>query len=243
VRTGVIAQKIGMTQIYDDSGSRVPVTVLHIDACQVVAQRTQAHNGYDAVQVGAGRVKIKNVSKAQRGLFAQAQVEPKARLAEFRVSSDAILDVGAEISANHFSTGQKVDVCATSIGKGFAGPMKRHGFGGLEATHGVSVSHRSHGSTGNSQEPGRVWKGKKMAGHLGNQRKTIQNLTVISTDADRGLLLVKGAVPGAKGSWVKVSDAGKRPVPEDSPYPAGLKTSDGGESGASDSSASEDTQG
>ncbi len=222
MRTGVIARKLGMTRIFDGSGSHVPVTVLHLDSCQVVAQCTRETNGYDAVQLGAGSAKVKNLSKARRGHFAKANVEPKAKLAEFRVSADALLDVGAELSASHYVPGQPVDVTGTSIGKGFAGAMKRHGFAGLEASHGVSISHRSHGSTGNSQEPGRVWKGKKMAGHLGSERVTTQNLTVVSTDPERGLILVRGGVPGAAGSWVRVSDALKKPRPEDAPFPAGI---------------------
>jgi len=222
VRTGLIARKLGMTRIFDDAGSHIPVTVLHLEACQVVARRTLESDGYDAVQLGAGRAKAKNIGKPLRGHFAKAEVEPKAKLAEFRISEDAILDVGAELSAAHFVAGQRVDVTGTSIGKGFAGAMKRHGFAGLEASHGVSVSHRSHGSTGHSQDPGRVFKGKKMAGRLGGKRATIQNLTVVSTDPERGLVLVKGAVPGAPGSWVRISDACKRPQPEEAPFPAGL---------------------
>ncbi len=222
MRTGLIARKLGMTRIFDDAGSHIPVTVLHLEACQVVARRTRESDGYDAVQLGAGRAKAKNIGKSLRGHFAKAEVEPKAKLAEFRISEDAILDVGAELLAAHFVAGQRVDVTGTSIGKGFAGAMKRHGFAGLEASHGVSVSHRSHGSTGHSQDPGRVFKGKKMAGRLGGKRATIQNLTVVSTDAERGLVLVKGAVPGAPGSWVRISDACKRPQPAEAPFPAGL---------------------
>jgi large subunit ribosomal protein L3 len=222
MRTGLIARKLGMTRIFDDTGSHIPVTVLHLEACQVVARRTRESDGYDAVQLGAGRAKAKNIGKPLRGHFAKAEVEPKAKLAEFLISEDAILDVGAELSAAHFVAGQRVDVTGTSIGKGFAGAMKRHGFAGLEASHGVSVSHRSHGSTGHSQEPGRVFKGKKMAGRLGGKRATIQNLTVVSTDVERGLVLVKGAVPGAPGSWVRISDACKRPQAPEAPFPAGL---------------------
>ena len=223
VRTGVIARKLGMTRVFDDAGAHIPVTVLHLEGCQVVARRTRAGHGYDALQLGAGRTKAKNLGKPRRGHFAKAEVEPKAKLAEFHISEDAVLDVGAELSAAHFVAGQRVDVTGTSIGKGFAGVMKRHGFAGLDASHGVSVSHRSHGSTGNSQEPGRVWKGKKMAGRLGGKRVTAQNLTVVSADAERGLILVKGAVPGAAGSWVRISDACKRPRPAEAPFPAGLK--------------------
>jgi large subunit ribosomal protein L3 len=209
MRSGVIAQKVGMTRVYNDAGEHVPVTVLRMDGCQVVAQRTVEKNGYTAVQLGAGQAKVKNTSKAMRGNFAVANVEPKAKLAEFRVSEDNLLDIGTELKAGHFSAGQLVDVTGTTIGKGFAGAMKRHGFGGLRATHGVSVSHRSHGSTGSRQDPGKVFKNKKMAGHMGQTRVTTQNLEVVSTDEDRGLILVKGAVPGSKGSWIIVRDAVK----------------------------------
>lgn len=209
MRSGVIAQKVGMTRVYNDAGEHVPVTVLRMDGCQVVAQRTVEKNGYTAVQLGAGQAKVKNTSKAMRGNFAVANVEPKAKLAEFRVSEDNLLEVGTELKAGHFAAGQLVDVTGTSIGKGFAGAMKRHGFGGLRATHGVSVSHRSHGSTGSRQDPGKVFKNKKMAGHMGQTRVTTQNLEVVSTDEDRGLILVKGAVPGSKGSWIIVRDAVK----------------------------------
>ena len=223
MRSGVIAQKLGMTRIYTDAGEHVPVTVLRMEGCQVVAQRTEEKNGYTAVQLGAGVAKVKNVSKASRGSFALAQVEPKAKLAEFRVSADNMLDVGTEIAASHFIAGQLVDVTGTSIGKGFAGAMKRHNFGGLRATHGVSVSHRSHGSTGNRQDPGKVFKNKKMAGHMGQTRVTTQNLEVVSTDDDRGLILVRGAVPGSKGSWILVRDAVKAGTPADAPRPAGIR--------------------
>ncbi|QLF70209.1 50S ribosomal protein L3 [Peteryoungia desertarenae] len=209
MRSGVIAQKVGMTRVYNDAGEHVPVTVLRMDSCQVVAHRTVEKNGYTAVQLGAGQAKVKNTSKAMRGNFAAASVEPKAKLVEFRVSEDNMIDVGAQLTASHFSAGQLVDVTGTTIGKGFAGAMKRHNFGGLRATHGVSVSHRSHGSTGSNQDPGRVWKGKRMAGHMGQTRVTTQNLEVVSTDEDRGLILVKGAVPGSKGSWIIVRDAVK----------------------------------
>jgi large subunit ribosomal protein L3 len=207
MRSGVIAQKVGMTRVYNDAGEHIPVTVLRMDSCQVVSQRTNDKNGYTAVQLGAGHSKVKNTSKAMRGNFAAANVEPKAKLVEFRVSEDNLIDVGTELTASHFAAGQLVDVTGTTIGKGFAGAMKRHNFGGLRATHGVSVSHRSHGSTGNNQDPGKVWKGKRMAGHMGQTRVTTQNLEVVSTDADRGLILVKGAVPGSKGSWIIVRDA------------------------------------
>ncbi|MBO3759928.1 50S ribosomal protein L3 [Ciceribacter sp. L1K23] len=209
MRSGVIAQKVGMTRVYNDAGEHVPVTVLRLDNVQVVAQRTADKNGYTALQLGAGSSKVKNTTKGLRGHFAAASVEPKAKLVEFRVSEDNLLDVGAQLTAGHFSAGQLVDVTGTTIGKGFAGAMKRHNFGGLRATHGVSVSHRSHGSTGNNQDPGKVWKGKRMAGHMGQTRVTTQNLEVVSTDEDRGLILVKGAVPGSKGSWIIVRDAVK----------------------------------
>ncbi|CAN7256361.1 50S ribosomal protein L3 [Rhizobium rhizogenes] len=209
MRSGVIAQKVGMTRVYNDAGEHVPVTVLRMEGCQVVAQRTVEKNGYTAVQLGAGQAKVKNTSKALRGHFAVASVEPKAKLVEFRVTDDNLLEVGTEIKAAHFAAGQLVDVTGTTIGKGFAGAMKRHGFGGLRATHGVSVSHRSHGSTGSRQDPGKVFKNKKMAGHMGQTRVTTQNLEVVSTDEDRGLILVKGAVPGSKGAWIIVRDAVK----------------------------------
>jgi len=207
MRSGVIAQKVGMTRVYNDAGEHVPVTVLRMEGCQVVAQRTVEKNGYAAVQLGAGTAKVKNTSKAMRGNFAVANVEPKAKLAEFRVTEDNLLEVGTELKAGHFAAGQLVDVTGTTIGKGFAGAMKRHGFGGLRATHGVSVSHRSHGSTGSRQDPGKVFKNKKMAGHMGQTRVTTQNLEVVSTDEDRGLILIKGAVPGSKGAWIIVRDA------------------------------------
>lgn len=209
MRSGVIAQKVGMTRVYNDAGEHIPVTVLRLDNVQVVAQRTTEKNGYVAVQLGAGQAKVKNTSKGLRGHFAAASVEPKAKLVEFRVSEDNLIDVGTQLTAGHFAAGQLVDVTGTTIGKGFAGAIKRHNFGGLRATHGVSVSHRSHGSTGSNQDPGRVWKGKRMAGHMGQTRVTTQNLEVVSTDEDRGLILVKGAVPGSKGSWIIVRDAVK----------------------------------
>ncbi len=223
MRTGLIAQKVGMTRVFADDGSHVPVTVLKVDTCQVVDVRTQEKHGYNAVQLGVGKAKVKNVSKAQRGSFAKSKVEPKAKLAEFRVSKDGLLEVGAEISVAHFVPGQFVDVIGTTIGKGFAGSMKRWNFGGLRATHGVSVSHRSHGSTGNRQDPGRTFPGKKMAGHLGVERVTTQNLTVVSTDEAEGLILIKGAVPGHDGGYVLISDAVKRAAPKGLPVPAALK--------------------
>jgi large subunit ribosomal protein L3 len=194
-----------------------------MENCQVVAQRTQEKNGYTAVQLGVGLAKVKNTSKAMRGHFATASVEPKAKVAEFRVSADNLLDVGAEITVEHFVPGQKVDVTGTSIGKGFQGVIKRHHFGGGRATHGNSVSHRTHGSTGQRQDPGKVFKGKKMAGHMGAVRVTTQNIQVVRTDADRGLIMVKGSVPGNKGGWVTIKDAVKKPLPKDLPLPAALK--------------------
>lgn len=223
MRTGLIAQKLGMSRVFTDEGRHVSVTVLKVDECQVVARRTEEGNGYNALQLGVGKAKVKNVGKAMRGHFAKAQVEPKRKLAEFRVSADALVDVGAEISVEHFVAGQYVDVVGRSKGKGFAGAMKRHNFGGLRASHGVSVSHRSHGSTGNCQDPGRVFKGKKMAGHLGDVRITTQSLGVVSTDADRGLILIEGSVPGSKGGYVLISDALKKPLPDSLPFPAALK--------------------
>ncbi len=223
MRTGVIARKLGMTRVFDAEGQHVPVTVLHVDGCQVVAVRNQDKDGYIALQLGAGKPKVSNVSKPMRGHFAKAKVEPKRKLVEFRVSEDALLNVGDELIADHFLAGQHVDVIGTSIGKGFAGAMKRHNFGGLRASHGVSISHRSHGSTGNSQDPGKVFKGKKMAGHMGDRRVTVQNLTVVSTDVDRGLILVRGAVPGSEGSWVLVRDAKKHPLPSDAPMPGSVR--------------------
>src|SRR6478736_9926927 len=203
MRSGVIAQKLGMTRIFTDAGEHVPVTVLRLDHCQVVAHRTEDTNGYTALQVGVGKAKVKNVSKAERGRFAVAQVEPKRKLAEFRVSEDAVIPVGAEITADHFVVGQFVDVTGTTTGKGFAGGMKRWNFGGLRATHGVSVSHRSIGSTGGRQDPGKTFKNKKMPGHMGVDRITTLNLRVVSTDVERGLILVEGAVPGSKGGWIR----------------------------------------
>ncbi|ACP24973.1 50S ribosomal protein L3 [Sinorhizobium fredii NGR234] len=226
MRSGVIAQKVGMTRVYNDAGEHIPVTVLRLENCQVVAQRTEEKNGYTAVQLGAGRSKVKNTTKALRGHFAAASVEPKAKVVEFRVTADNLIDIGAELTASHFVAGQLVDVTGTTIGKGFAGAIKRHNFGGLRATHGVSVSHRSHGSTGSNQDPGRVWKGKRMAGHMGQTRVTTQNLEVVSTDEDRGLILVKGAVPGSKGAWIVVRDAIKSGTPEGAPRPAAVRAAE-----------------
>jgi len=232
MRSGLIAQKLGMTRIFTDEGEHVPVTVLKVDNCQVVAVRTEDKDGYTAVQLGAGAIKVKNVSKPQRGHFAKARVEPKRKLVEFRVTPDALIDVGAELSAAHFVPGQFVDVQGTSIGKGFAGAMKRWNFGGLRASHGVSVSHRSHGSTGNRQDPGKVFKNKKMAGHLGDETVTIMNLKVVSVDEARGLIMVKGAVPGSEGGWVKIRDAVKRKQPDGLPFPAAIKAAPAGEAPA-----------
>ena len=236
MRTGVLAEKLGMTRVFDDDGSHVPVSVLRVDDCEVVAARRPDKDGYAAVQLGIGRAKAKNVTKPMRGHFAKAKVKPKARLAEFRVSEDALLDSGTSLSVSHFVVGQYVDVCGTSIGKGFAGAMKRWGFKGLRASHGVSLSHRSHGSTGNRQDPGKVFKGKKMAGHMGHRRVTVQNLEVVGIDHERGLLLVKGAVPGARGGYVRVTDATKRALPQEAPYPAGVVTT-GAPIGAADDGA------
>ncbi len=225
MRTGVIAKKVGMTRLFQEDGRHVPVTVLQLDNVQVVARREESRDGYVAVQLGAGTAKAKNLSKPERGHFGKAEVEPKARLVEFRVAEDALLDVGAELSADHFVAGQLVDVSGVTQGKGFAGAMKRWGFGGLRATHGVSVSHRSHGSTGQRQDPGKVFKNKKMAGHMGARNRTQQNLEVVRTDADRGLIFVKGSVPGHKGAWLTIRDAVKTPRAEAAPYPAGIRQS------------------
>src|SRR3954470_1247270 len=222
MRTGLIAKKLGMTRLFRDDGTHVPVTVLHLDQVQVVDARTQERDGYTAVQLGAGRAKVKNVTQPNKGHFARVKVEPKKKLVEFRVSADALLEPGQTLSAAHFVVGQKVDVCGTSKGKGFAGSMKRWNFRGLEASHGVSISHRSHGSTGHRQDPGKVFKNKKMAGHLGDERITTQNLEIAAVDAERGLIMVRGAVPGAKDGWVLVRDAIKRKAPEGLPYPAAL---------------------
>lgn len=226
MRTGLIAKKLGMTSVYTEEGVETPVTVLHVDNCQVVANKTVAKNGYNAVQIGAGAAKVKNVSKALRGHYAKSKVEPKRKLAEFRVDEKALLEPGVEIVASHFVPGQFVDVVGNSIGKGFAGAMKRHNFAGLEATHGVSVSHRSHGSTGQRQDPGRVFKGKKMAGHMGTVRVTTQNLQVISVDENRGFIMVRGAVPGAENGFVLVKDACKKGAHPLAPFPAGVRKAD-----------------
>ena len=224
MRTGLIAQKKGMTRLFGENGQHIPVTVLQLDGCQVTAVKTAETDGYAAVQLGAGKVKPQNVKGPQRGHFAKAKVEPKRKMVEFRVAEDGLLAVGDTLSAEHFVVGQKVDVTATSKGKGFAGAMKRHNFAGLRASHGVSISHRAHGSTGQCQDPGRVFKGKKMAGHLGAERVTVQNLKIVSTDPEQGLIVVSGAVPGPKGGWVMVRDAVKAARPEEAPFPAGLST-------------------
>lgn len=224
MRSGIIAKKIGMTRVFQEDGRQVPVTVLQLDGLQVVAQRTPEEHGYTAVQLGAGSAKVSRTSKAMRGHFAKANVAPKRKVAEFRVTPEAMINIGEEITADHYFEGQYVDVSGTSIGKGFAGGMKRHNFGGLRATHGVSISHRSHGSTGQCQDPGKVFKGKKMAGHMGAVRVTTQNLQVVRTDADRGIIMVKGAVPGSKGGWVTVRDAVKKPFPDNAVVPAALKS-------------------
>ena len=224
MRSGVIAKKLGMTRLFLEDGKQVPVTVLQLDALQVVAQRTADRDGYTAVQLGAGVAKAKRTTAGMRGHFAKANVEPKRKIAEFRVTPDCLIGVGEEITADHYFAGQFVDVAGTSIGKGFQGAMKRHNFGGLRASHGVSVSHRSHGSTGQCQDPGKVFKGKKMAGHMGAVRVTTQNLQVVRTDSDRGLIMIKGAVPGSKGGWVTIKDAVKKPVPDNVIIPAALRS-------------------
>src|SRR3954471_4637195 len=227
MRSGVIAQKVGMTRVFTDAGEHVPVTVLKVDSCQVVAHRTKAKNGYTALQLGVGRAKVKNVSAAERGRFAVAKVEPKRKLAEFRVTEDAVIPVGAEITADHFIPGQFVDVTGTTTGKGFAGGMKRWNFGGLRASHGVSVSHRSIGSTRGRQDPGKTFKNKKMPGHMGVDRITTLNLKIAQVDVERGLILIEGAVPGAKGGWITVRDAVKKAPPKDLPKPGKFRLADG----------------
>jgi len=230
MRSGVIAQKVGMTRVFTEGGEHVPVTVLRLANCQVIAHRTKDKNGYVAVQLGSGARKSNNMNKPDRGYFAAAKVEPKRKLAEFRVQENELIPVGAEITADHFVVGQFVDVTGTTIGKGFAGPMKRWNFAGLRATHGVSISHRSHGSTGGRQDPGKTFKNKKMAGHLGHERITTQNLRVVAVDGERGLIMVRGAVPGAEGGYVFVSDAAKRVMPKDLPFPAALRRAPAAES-------------
>ena len=223
MRTGIITKKIGMTRLYMSDGTHVPVTVLSLKDCQVVANQTKDKNGYNSVTLGSEEAKLKNTNKAQREVYSKIKVTPKKKQKEFRVSESNMIAIGAEITANHFVVGQYVDATGITIGKGFAGAMKRHNFGGLRASHGVSVSHRSHGSTGNSQDPGRVFKGKKMAGHMGDKQRTIQNLQVVAADEDRGLIFIKGGLPGSKGSWISLKDAVKKAVPNDVPYPAGIK--------------------
>ena len=239
MRSGLIAQKVGMTRIFLDSGEHVPVTVLKIDSCQVIGQRTDEKNGYTAVRLGAGTKKRSRVSKAEQQNFVIAKVEPKRKIAEFRVTADNLIDVGSEMTADHFVAGQHVDVTGTSQGKGFQGAMKRWNFGGLRASHGVSISHRSHGSTGNSQDPGKVFKGKKMAGHMGAERVTTQNLEVVKTDVERGLVMIKGAVPGNKGGWVLVRDAVKRPLPDGVPMPGAFKAPTGAAAAADEAPAAQ----
>jgi large subunit ribosomal protein L3 len=239
VRTGLLAEKLGMTRLFEDDGSHSPVTVLRVEACEVVAARQPERDGYCAVQIGMGTAKVKNVTKPMRGHFAKAGVAPKAKLAEFRVSADALLEPGTPLSVEHFVVGQYVDVAGTSIGKGFAGAMKRWGFKGLRASHGVSLSHRSHGSTGNRQDPGKVFKGKKMAGHMGARRVTVQNLEVVGIDRERGLVLVRGAVPGARGGYVRITDAVKRALPKEAPHPAGVQRTAAAEAAAPEAGAQE----
>ncbi len=222
MRTGLLAEKLGMTRLFEEDGSHNPITVLRVQDCEVVAARRPERDGYAAVQIGVGKAKVKNVTKPMRGHFAKANVAPKSRLAEFRVSDDALLEPGTALSVEHFVVGQFVDVSGISIGKGFAGAMKRWGFHGLRASHGVSISHRSHGSTGQRQDPGKVFKGKKMAGHMGDRRVTVQNLEVVGVDSERGLVLVRGGVPGARGGYVRITDAVKRALPAEAPYPAGV---------------------
>ena len=224
MRTGLIATKLGMTRTFSEDGTAVPVTVLKIDNCQVVSVQTEERNGYVSLQLGSGKAKVKNVSQPVRGHYAKAKVEPKQKLVEFRVSPDAVVEVGSEIVASHFVVGQYVDIAGTSQGKGFAGAMKRHNFGGMRASHGVSISHRAHGSTGQCQDPGKVFKGKRMAGHMGANRQTSQNLEVMMVDEDAGLLFVKGAVPGAKKGWVEIKDSVKKAAPEGLPYPASIRS-------------------
>jgi large subunit ribosomal protein L3 len=230
MRSGVIAQKVGMTRVFTEAGEHVPVTVLKLDNVQVLAQRTEEKNGYTALQLGAGKRKPSRVSRAQRENFAVAKVEPKRKIAEFRVSPENLIDIGAEITADHFVTGQRVDVTGINQGKGFQGAMKRWNFAGLRARHGVSIVHRSHGSTGQRQDPGKVFKGKKMAGHMGSEQVTTQNLEVVQTDKDKGLILVRGAVPGNKGNWVIVRDAVKRPLPANAPRPGSFRKPEAAES-------------
>ena len=223
MRSGLIVKKVGMTRLYLEDGTHVPVTVLSLKDCQVIANQSLDKNGYNSITLATGEAKPKNTNKSQREAFAKIKVTPKQKQMEFRVSEDNMLPIGSELGANHFVVGQYVDATGITIGKGFAGAMKRHNFGGLRASHGVSISHRSHGSTGNSQDPGRVFKGKKMAGQMGNRQRTIQNLQVVAADEDRGLIFIKGWLPGSKGSWISLKDAVKKALPSEVPYPAGLK--------------------
>ena len=225
LRSGLLAKKLGMTQVYDEAGNHIPVTVLSLEGCQVVAHKTQERDGYNAVQLGSGEAKVNRVSKAERERFAKAAVAPKKKLIEFRVEADKLIEVGADMLADHFVPGQKVDASGITVGKGFAGAMKRHNFGGLRATHGVSISHRSHGSTGQCQDPGKVFKGKKMAGHMGAVRRTVQNLEIARVDADQGLVLIKGATPGSKGAWIEIRDAVKGSKVTDLPLPGSFSVS------------------
>jgi large subunit ribosomal protein L3 len=243
MRSGVIAQKMGMMRVFTEAGEHVPVTVLRLGKCQVLGHRTKEKNGYVALQLGSGTRKVNNVSKAERGNFAIAKVEPKRKLAEFRVSDDGLIPVGAEITADHFVVGQFVDVTGTSVGKGFAGAMKRWNFGGMRATHGVSVTHRALGSTGNRQDPGKVFKNKKMAGQMGNERVTTLNLKVVQTDVARGLILVEGAVPGSKGGWITVRDAVKKSLPKDAPKPGKFRLPDGDGAAAAPAAEAEAKEG
>ncbi|MBV9589774.1 MAG: 50S ribosomal protein L3 [Hyphomicrobiales bacterium] len=243
MRSGIIAQKVGMTRVFTDAGEHVPVTVLKVDHCQVVAHRTLEKNGYTAVQLGIGKAKVKNVSRAERGHFALAKVEPKRKVAEFRVAPDALIPVGAEITADHFVPGQFVDVTGTTTGKGFAGGMKRWNFGGLRASHGVSISHRSLGSTGGRQDSGKTFKNKKMAGHLGVDRVTTQNLRVVRTDVEKGLILVEGAVPGVKGGWIRIRDAVKRSLPKDAPRPGAFREMNSADGQAAEAKAAPASEG
>jgi len=242
MRSGVIAQKLGMTRVFKDTGEHVPVTVLQLSNCQVIGHRTKDKNGYVALQLGSGKRRPRTISKAERGHFAVAKVEPKREVAEFRVSEDAVIPVGAEITADHFVVGQFVDVTGTTIGKGYAGGMKRWNFGGLRASHGVSISHRSIGSTGGRQDPGKTFKNKKMPGHMGVDRVTTLNLKVVQTDVERGLILVEGAVPGAKGGWIQVRDAVKRALPKDAPKPGKFRTANEAPSAAAPAEAPETTE-
>jgi large subunit ribosomal protein L3 len=242
MRSGVIAKKLGMTRLFTEAGEHVPVTVLQLDKCQVVGHRNADKHGYVALQLGAGARKVRNVSKAERGNFAVAKVEPKRKLVEFRVSQDGLIPVGAEITADHFVVGQFVDATGTSIGKGFAGGMKRWNFGGLRASHGVSISHRSIGGTGGRQDPGKTFKNKKMPGHMGVERVTTLNLRVVQTDVERGLILVEGAVPGAKGGWIMLRDAVKKSLPKDAPKPGKFRTADGASAEAAPAEAPEQPQ-